>query len=166
MTQNSPEYCYDVPWSDLLAQVRSLVAGEQNHIAVLANVAAHMYWQKRQYGWHWFGFYAVDSSGCMTLGPFHGPVACTRIVAGRGVCGAAVTQGQAIYVPDVHMFTDHIACSPLSKSEYVAPIMYTTEIAWVLDADSDRIDGFSVADQQGLSDLAQFLSYHFSQISS
>jgi L-methionine (R)-S-oxide reductase len=103
----------------LIPQIQGLLTGENNLIANLANMAAAL---KEQFGWFWVGFYLVDQNE-LVLGPFQGPVACTRIQKGRGVCGTSWSQAKTLIVPDVEKFPGHIACSSLSKSEIVVPLL-------------------------------------------
>ena len=110
-------------YQSLIPQVKALVEGEPDLIANLANIAAAL---KEQFGWFWVGFYLVKNEE-LVLGPFQGPVACTRISKGRGVCGAAWQNAQTLIVPDVEKFPGHIACSSLSKSEIVIPVLMTAK---------------------------------------
>src|SRR3982751_4274884 len=118
----------------LIPQVQGLLAGESDLVANLANVAAAL---KEQFGWFWVGFYIVKGDE-LVLGPFQGPVACTRIKKGRGVCGASWQKAATIIVPDVEQFPGHIACSSLSRSEIVVPVFKDNEVVAVLDADSEH----------------------------
>jgi GAF domain-containing protein len=138
----------------LLKQAQALCQGETNLIANLANMAALLH---QTFGWHWVGFYLVQHTE-LVLGPFQGPVACTRIAYGKGVCGTAWEQAKTQLVPNVHKFPGHIACSSLSQSELVVPIIKNNEVIAVLDADSDAINHFDAEDQQGLEVLCQFLA--------
>jgi L-methionine (R)-S-oxide reductase len=123
-------------YQSLIPQINALVDGEPDLIANLANVAAAL---KEQFGWLWVGFYLVKNNE-LVLGPFQGPVACTRIRPGRGVCGTAWQTEQTIIVPDVEKFPGHIACSSSSRSEIVVPIIRANQVVGVLDADSELLD--------------------------
>src|SRR6476661_360638 len=127
----------------LLPQIKGLLEGETDLIANLANVAAAL---KEQFGWLWVGFYLVKGED-LVLAPFQGPVACTRIKKGRGVCGSSWAKGETLIVPDVEKFPGHIACSSLSKSEIVVPVFRNNEVAGVLDVDSEELDQFDTIDQ-------------------
>src|SRR6478735_6918596 len=130
----------------LLPQIKGLLEGETDLIANLANVAAAL---KEQFGWLWVGFYLVKDD-VLVLGPFQGPVACTRISLGRGVCGTAWRTAQTIIVPDVEKFPGHIACSSSSRSEIVVPIIRANQVVGVLDVDSGLLDEFDETDQKYL----------------
>ena len=134
-------------YATLLPQIKALVEGESNRVANLANVAAAL---KQTFGFFWVGFYLVED-GELVLGPFQGPIACTRIRYGRGVCGTAWKEGKTLVVPDVDKFPGHIACSSASRSEIVVPI-YTKEkeVVGVLDIDSDRLAEFDETDREWL----------------
>ncbi|MCX6167000.1 MAG: GAF domain-containing protein [Sphingobacteriales bacterium] len=139
----------------LLPQIEGLIAGEVDLTANLANVCAAL---KAQFNFFWVGFYLVKGDE-LVLGPFQGPVACTRIAKGRGVCGQAWQQKQVILVPDVDAFPGHIACSSLSKSEVVIPLFGANdEVKAVLDVDSDRLNDFDEIDVTYLSKLCSLLS--------
>ncbi|MGE8293019.1 MAG: GAF domain-containing protein, partial [Sphingobacterium sp.] len=112
-------------YQNLLPQIGGLLQGENNQVANLANIAAAL---KEQFNFFWVGFYLVDSTEELVLGPFQGPVACTRIKKGRGVCGGAWAQEKTLIVPDVELFPGHIACSSLSRSEIVLPVYNQGEI--------------------------------------
>ena len=134
IAQNQPK---DVRYRELLPQLQSLVEGETDFIANLANVAAAL---KDVFGWWWVGFYLVKENQ-LVLGPFQGPVACTRIGFGKGVCGTAWKEKRSILVPDVNQFPGHIACSSASVSEIVVPVFNKeNEVIAVLDVDSERYD--------------------------
>lgn len=133
-------------YKSLLPQLRGLLEGETDLIANLANVCAAL---KEQFQWLWVGFYLVKDNQ-LVLGPFQGPVACTRIKKGKGVCGTAWEQRQTLIVPDVEAFPGHIACSSLSKSEIVIPIFRNEEVAGVLDVDSEYLNQFDKTDQHFL----------------
>ena len=134
IAQNQPK---DVRYRELLPQLQSLVEGETDLTANLANVAAAL---KDVFGWWWVGFYLVKGNE-LVLGPFQGPIACTRIALGRGVCGTAWEEKRSILVPDVNYFPGHIACSSASVSEIVVPVFNKeNEVIAVLDVDSERYD--------------------------
>ena len=138
----------------LLPQVRSLLAGETDRVANLANVAAAL---KTTFGFFWVGFYRVQGDE-LVLGPFQGPVACTRIARGRGVCGTAWQEDRTLVVPDVDAFPGHIACSSLSRSEIVVPLHDREGRVWgVLDIDSDRPSAFDETDAAWLEELCMLL---------
>ncbi|RYY85806.1 MAG: GAF domain-containing protein [Chitinophagaceae bacterium] len=130
----------------LIPQIKGLLEGEPDLVANLANVAAAL---KEQFGWLWVGFYLVKGDE-LVLGPFQGPVACTRIRKGRGVCGAAWAQGTTLIVPDVEQFPGHIACSSLSRSEIVVPMVENGQVWAVLDVDSVELATFDELDQKYL----------------
>jgi GAF domain-containing protein len=131
----------------LIPQIKGLLEGEDDTVANLANVAAAL---KEQFGWWWVGFYLVKGDE-LVLGPFQGPVACTRIRKGRGVCGSAWEQGQTLIVPDVEKFPGHIACSSLSRSEIVVPLIRNGQVVGVLDADSEHPDHYDTTDAKYLA---------------
>lgn len=134
-------------YATLLPQIKALVEGESNRVANLANVAAAL---KQTFGFFWVGFYLVED-GELVLGPFQGPIACTRIRYGRGVCGTAWKEGKTLIVPDVDKFPGHIACSSASRSEIVVPIYNKEkEVVGVLDIDSDRLAEFDETDREWL----------------
>ena len=142
-------------YESLIPQIKGLLHGEPDLVANLANITGAL---KEQFGWFWIGFYLVKKNE-LVLGPFQGPVACTRIQKGRGVCGTSWQQAETIIVPDVEKFPGHIACSSLSKSEIVVPVIRNGEVVAVLDVDSDEYDQFDTADQhylQNIVDLIQF----------
>ena len=140
-------------YSTLIPQIRALLSGETDEIANMANVAAAL---KEQFGWFWVGFYRV-TDGELVLGPFQGPVACTRIKKGRGVCGSAWASGETLVVPDVEQFPGHIACSSLSRSEIVVPVLRNGAVIGVLDVDSDELDQFDAVDKRFLEEIAGLL---------
>lgn len=142
-------------YKGLIPQIQGLLTGETDLIANLANVTAAL---KEQFGWLWVGFYIVKQDE-LILGPFQGPVACTRIKKGRGVCGSSWQQAKTLIVPDVEKFPGHIACSSLSKSEIVIPVMKDDEVVAVLDADSEKYDLFDKTDQQYLEEIVRFLNF-------
>jgi len=138
----------------LMPQVRELLHEEHDPIAAMANVAAAL---KQTFDWHWIGFYRVMGAE-LVLGPFQGPVACSRIGFGKGVCGSAWQQEKTLVVPDVGSFPGHIACSPLSRSEIVVPIRDSDgRVAAVLDVDSTQPSDFSIVDAHALEQLCELL---------
>ena len=137
----------------LLPQVEALISGEQDLVANLANIAAAL---REAFGFFWVGFYVVQGQE-LVLGPFQGPIACTRIAYGRGVCGTAWKEQKTQLVPDVETFPGHIACSSASKSEIVVPAFQDGEVFLVLDVDSDRLNDFDSVDQRYLEELMQLL---------
>ncbi len=139
----------------LLPQIEGLIAGEVDLTANLANICAAL---KAQFNFFWVGFYLVKGDE-LVLGPFQGPVACTRIAKGRGVCGQAWQQKHVLLVPDVDAFPGHIACSSLSKSEVVIPLFGADdEVKAVLDVDSDRLNDFDDIDVKYLTKLCSLLT--------
>lgn len=141
-------------YTELAPQVESLIAGETDLVANLANVAAVL---KEAFGFFWVGFY-IKKGDQLVLGPFQGPLACTRIDFDSGVCGHAYTTRQTVIVPNVDEFPGHIACSSASKSEIVVPILSSDgEVFGVLDVDSDKLDDFDEADQAGLERIVKLL---------
>lgn len=147
-----------VLYASLLPQLEALIKPEPDLIANLANTAAAL---KQTFGFFWVGFYSNNGHE-LVLGPFQGPIACTRIGFGRGVCGAAYTSRQTIIVPDVEQFPGHIACSSASKSEIVVPIFDKSgHVRLVLDVDSDQPADFGPADQAGLERIAALLTTLF-----
>jgi GAF domain-containing protein len=142
-------------YRSLIPQIKGLLEGESDLIANLANVAASL---KEQFGWLWVGFYLVKDND-LVLGPFQGPVACTRIKKGRGVCGVSWEKKETLIVPDVEKFPGHIACSSLSKSEIVVPVTSNGEIVAVLDADSSCFNEFNETDKLYLSQIVQIIPF-------
>ena len=146
----------------LLPQIEGLIAGEKDEVANLANIAAAL---KEAMGFFWVGFYVVkntdaaDSKQELVLGPFQGPIACTRIGFGKGVCGASWKEKKVMLVPNVDEFPGHIACSSASKSEIVLPAFKNNEVALVLDVDSDRLNDFDATDEKYLSQLMQLVEH-------
>ena len=131
-----------------------LISGENDEIAVLANTCAAL---REAFGFFWIGFYLVKN-GQLVLGPFQGDVACYRIRKGRGVCGTAWAEARTQVVPDVEQFPGHIACSSLSKSEIVVPVIANDEVIGVLDIDSDQLATFDETDRIYLEKLVHTLS--------
>jgi len=140
-------------YRSLLPQITGLLQGEDDVVANMANIAAAL---KEQFKWWWIGFYLVKGDE-LVLGPFQGPVACTRIKKGRGVCGTAWEQERTLIVPDVEQFPGHIACSSFSKSEIVVPVTGNNEVVAVLDADSELINHFDATDQFFLEQITGML---------
>lgn len=140
-------------YKTLIPQIKSLIEGETDLNANLGNVAAAL---KEQFGWLWVGFYWVKD-GQLVLAPFQGPVACTRIQKGKGVCGAAWARAETLMVPDVEAFPGHIACSSLSKSEIVVPIIRHGEVLGVLDVDSIEYSEFDEADKYFLEQIVALI---------
>lgn len=138
----------------LLPQIKALVTGESNLTANLANISAAL---KQTFNWWWVGFYWVDDNE-LVLGPFQGPIACTRIKKGKGVCGTAWLNQQTIVVPDVEKFPGHIACSAASKSEIVVPIIKNNEVIGVLDCDSEHLNHYDKTDRIYLEQLCQIIA--------
>lgn len=139
----------------LLPQIKALIDGEPDLVANLANTAAAL---KEQFSWLWIGFYLVKKDE-LVLGPFQGPVACTRIRKGRGVCGTSWAEAKTLIVPDVEKFPGHIACSSLSKSEIVVPVLRNNEVVAVLDADSEAYNCFDETDQLYLEQIVNIILF-------
>jgi L-methionine (R)-S-oxide reductase len=140
-------------YQSLLPQLQGLLMGETDFVANMANVCAAL---KEQFGWLWVGFYLVKQDE-LVLGPFQGPVACTRIKKERGVCGACWQQEKTIVVEDVHSFPGHIACSSLSNSEIVVPLHRNGEVIGVLDVDSIKQADFDETDRHYLEEVVRLL---------
>lgn len=139
----------------LVPQIKALLEAETDLVANLANVAAAL---KEQFGWLWVGFYLVKEAQ-LVLGPFQGPVACTRIRKGKGVCGTSWEKAETLIVPDVENFPGHIACSSLSKSEIVVPLLQGKNVVGVLDADSSELNEFDETDAKYLKQIVQLLNF-------
>jgi GAF domain-containing protein len=137
----------------LIPQIEALISDESDLYANLANVAAAL---REAFGFFWVGFYLVKGDQ-LVLGPFKGPIACTRINFGKGVCGTAWKEAKTQLVPDVDAFPGHIACSSASKSEIVVPVFRRSEVVMVLDVDSDRLADFDETDQKYLEQLMGIL---------
>lgn len=144
------------PYDLLEQQVCALIAGEPDFIANAANFAALLYHELPEV--NWAGFYLLQPSGELVLGPFAGRPACTRLPPGRGVCGAAASQRVTLIVDDVNAFADHIACDSASRSEIVVPLVVSDDLLGVFDCDSPRIGRFSDADRAGIEQLVEALS--------
>lgn len=140
-------------YRSLIPQIKGLLDGEPDLVANLANVAAAL---KEQFGWFWVGFYLVKGEE-LVLGPFQGPIACTRIRKNKGVCGASWAKATTLIVPDVEAFPGHIACSSLSKSEIVVPLIRNNEVKAVLDVDSESLSHFDETDQQYLEEIVALI---------
>ena len=137
----------------LLPQIKALLDGEDDLIANLANITGAL---KEQFNWLWIGFYLVKNDE-LVLGPFQGPVACTRIKKGKGVCGMSWLKAETLIVQDVEKFPGHIACSSLSKSEIVIPIIRNNKVVGVLDADSIELNDFNGVDKKYLEQVADLV---------
>jgi L-methionine (R)-S-oxide reductase len=142
-------------YEQLIPQIRGILEGETDLIANLANVAAIL---KEQFNWWWIGFYLVKE-GELVLGPFQGPLACTRIRKGKGVCGSSWEKAATLIVPDVDQFPGHIACSSLSKSEIVVPVIRNGEVVAVLDADSEHYAHYDETDQKFLEEIVAMITF-------
>lgn len=147
INQGSKEEQYQT----LLPQIKSLTGAETDVVANLANIAAAL---KQTFGFFWVGFYRVKED-MLVLGPFQGPLACTRIRFGKGVCGTAWKEAKTLVVPDVDVFPGHIACSSDSKSEIVVPVMKDEKVVAVLDIDSDSLNSFDEVDACYLEKLCK-----------
>ena len=147
-------------YATLIPQIQSLIEGEPDVIANLSNIAAAL---RQTMGFFWVGFYLVKNKAVpadwqeLVLGPFQGPIACTRIQFGKGVCGASWKEKKVILVPDVEKFPGHIACSSASQSEIVLPAFKNGEVALVLDVDSDRLNDFDLVDERELSKVMRLI---------
>ena len=142
-------------YQSLIPQIKALLEGENDLIANLANVSAAL---KEQFNFLWIGFYLVKN-GELVLGPFQGPVACTRISKGKGVCGASWALAKTIIVPDVEAFPGHIACSSSSRSEIVVPLTKEGEVLGVLDVDSAELNEFDETDSKYLSEIIGLIEF-------
>ncbi|OIQ63380.1 free methionine-R-sulfoxide reductase [mine drainage metagenome] len=143
-------------YESLLPQIEALFQGEPDLIANLANICAAL---KEQFKWFWVGFYMVKNNE-LVLGPFQGPVACTRIGLGKGVCGAAWQQAETLIVPDVDAFPGHIACSSLSKSEIVVPVFNNVKkVVAVLDVGSEAFEQFDKTDAHYLEQIVKLVNF-------
>ena len=140
---------------ELIPQIAGLMEGEPDLIANLANITAAL---KEQFGWLWIGFYIVKDNE-LVLGPFQGPIACTRIKKGKGVCGVAWEQMKTIIVEDVNQFPGHITCSSLSKSEIVLPLIRNNEVVAVLDVDHSLYASFDKSDELFLSEIIDLIVF-------
>ena len=149
ITNGSKEEIYRA----LIPQIAALLKGETDMIANLANICAAL---KTQFNFLWVGFYLVKGEE-LVLGPFQGPVACTRIGLGKGVCGSSWQQAQTLIVPDVDAFPGHIACSSASRSEIVLPIIRAEKVVGVLDVDSDELASFDELDEKYLNEIIDLI---------
>ncbi|RAW02767.1 GAF domain-containing protein [Pseudochryseolinea flava] len=143
----------ETKYNTLLPQIEALVAEEPDMVANLSNIAAAL---KQTMNFFWVGFYLVKNDQ-LVLGPFQGPIACTRINFGKGVCGTSWKEKKTILVPDVELFPGHIACNSASKSEIVLPAFKNNEVALVLDVDSDALNDFDQVDQVALEKLMRII---------
>lgn len=140
-------------YETLLPQIEALITDEDDLTANLANISAAL---KQTFDFLWIGFYQVKEDE-LVLGPFQGPIACTRILKGKGVCGTAWAKGETIIIPDVDQFPGHIACSGDSKSEVVVPVFKNGEVAMILDIDSNQLNDFDQTDAEWLQKLAELV---------
>lgn len=140
-------------YEGLIPQIAALIEGEPNRVANMANVTAAL---KTQFNWLWVGFYLVEDNE-LVLGPFQGPIACTRIRYGKGVCGSAWEARRTLIVDDVEKFPGHIACSSLSRSEIVVPVFHQGTVVGVLDVDSESLAHFTETDAQYLEEIVRLL---------
>lgn len=145
----------DEMYQIIIPQLKAIIEGEPDLIANLANIVAAL---KEQFGWFWVGFYLVKHDE-LVLGPFQGPVACTRIKKGRGVCGSSWQLAETLIVPDVSKFAGHIACSSLSVSEIVIPVIRNKEVIAVLDADSEKPAFFDETDKKYLQLIVELILF-------
>lgn len=141
-------------YESLLPQIKALVSGEPDIVANLSNITAAL---KEAFSFFWVGFYLVKDDQ-LVLGPFQGPVACTRIFKGKGVCGTSWEKKETLIVDDVDLFPGHIACSSLSKSEIVVPLIKNGNVIAVLDVDSQTLACFDETDAQYLTELCQWVA--------
>lgn len=141
-------------YAAILPQIAAVTDGVDDAVANMANIAAIL---KQAFDFHWVGFYRVTAPQTLTLGPFQGPLACVTIPFAKGVCGAAATRKKTLIVPDVEQFPGHIACSSLSRSEIVVPLVTAGETRLILDIDSDKINDFSVLDEKYLAEIMALL---------
>jgi GAF domain-containing protein len=142
-------------YKSVIPQIKALVEGEPDLVANLANIVAAL---MEQFRWLWVGFYLVKESQ-LVLAPFQGPVACTRIKKGRGVCGTSWEKAQTIIVEDVEKFPGHIACSSKSQSEIVVPVIRNNKVMGVLDVDSEQLAAFDSVDQQYLQEIVDLIIF-------
>ncbi len=142
-------------YQSLIPQIRALLEGEPDLVANMANAIAAL---REQFGWFWIGFYLVKND-VLVLGPFQGPVACTRIRKGRGVCGTSWAEARTLIVDDVEQFPGHIACSSLSRSEIVVPVLRDGAVIGVLDVDSSDLAKFDKTDQRFLEEVVRLIDF-------
>jgi len=145
------DFSKEEKYRHLSAQIDALLDGESDLIANLANISAAL---KQTFGFFWVGFYLVKDE-VLVLGPFQGPIACTRIAYGRGVCGTAWKEQKMLIVPDVELFSGHIACNSESKSEIVVPLLSGGIVTGVLDIDSNRLNNFDETDARFLEEIVR-----------
>jgi len=138
----------------IIPQIKALIEGENDLIANLANISSAL---KEQFNWFWVGFYLIKNEE-LVLGPFQGPVACTRIKKGKGVCGSSWEQEKTLVVPNVDEFPGHIACASASKSEIVLPLYLNNEIVGVLDVDSEYLSHFNEVDDKYLNQIVSLIN--------
>ncbi len=143
-------------YQSLIPQIKSLLEGEDDLVANLANICAAL---KQQFNWLWIGFYLVKKEE-LVLAPFQGPIACTRIKKGKGVCGTSWEKAITIIVEDVTKFPGHIACSSLSQSEIVIPILHNNTVMGVLDIDSELLNSFNETDKIYLQQIVQLINFN------
>lgn len=143
-------------YAAIIPQIQGLISYETDLIANLANVVAAL---KEQFGWFWVGFYLVKNDE-LVLGPFQGPVACTRIRKGKGVCGSSWAEAKTLVVPDVDQFPGHIACSSLSKSEIVVPVIRNGKVIGVLDVDSANYNTYDETDKKYLEEIIALIKFN------
>lgn len=142
-------------YETLIPQIKGLLEGEEDLVANLANITASL---KEQFKWLWAGFYIVRKDE-LVLGPFQGPVACTRIRKGKGVCGTSWAKAETLVVPDVEQFPGHIACSSLSKSEIVVPVIRDNTVVGILDVDSESLNDFDATDARFLQQVVDLIQW-------
>ncbi len=142
-------------YESLLPQIKAVVEGEPDLIANLGNTCACL---KEQFKWLWVGFYLVKGNE-LVLGPFQGPLACTRIKKGKGVCGTSWAEKETLIVPDVNAFPGHIVCSSLSLSEIVVPVIRDGEVVAVLDVDSEKYSEYDETDKKYLEQIVDFINF-------
>jgi GAF domain-containing protein len=142
-------------YQSVIPQIKALIEGEPDLVANLANIVAAL---MEQFGWLWIGFYLVKENQ-LVLAPFQGPVACTRIRKGKGVCGTSWEKAETIVVADVEKFPGHIACSSKSQSEIVVPVIRDSKVMGVLDVDSEHLAAFDAIDQQYLEEIVGLIIF-------
>jgi len=142
-------------YQSVIPQIKALVEGEPDLVANLANIVAALF---EQFGWLWVGFYLVKENQ-LVLAPFQGPVACTRIKKGKGVCGTSWEKAETLIVPDVEKFPGHIACSSKSRSEIVVPIIRDNKVMGVLDVDSEQLAAFDESDKRFLEEIVDLIIF-------
>ena len=152
---SDPTSSKEEKYISLCPQIYSLISGETDLIANLANVAAAL---KEAFEFFWVGFYIVKENQ-LVLGPFQGPIACTRISYGKGVCGTSWKESRSIIVDDVNKFPGHIACSSLSQSEIVLPLVKNNQVVAILDIDSEHLNNFDEIDQKYLSEIVENINF-------